>query len=92
MKRIPKIKLVALDMKRCFNVQSEGSYHTHPDIKVGQKYQYLCLIDGRFYIGSFRKVWFGLNFDGWGGRSGLQLDAPGTNCSDWQQIWEIQKK
>jgi hypothetical protein len=91
MKKPIKIKLIPLDMSKT-DVTPDNGRCSHPDIKVGQKHEYLCLIDGKFYAGSFSRVWFGLNFDGWGGFSGLQYDAPGTNSSGWQQIWEIRKQ
>lgn len=73
--------LIPLDMKR-----SDGS--NHPDISSRKRY--LCLIGGRYYAGEFTKQWYGWNFEGWEG-VGLQFDAPGTNASEWQQIWEIRR-
>ena len=86
MKKAPKIKLIPLDMSK-----SDGN--NHPDIKTGRT-QYLCLIGGKFYAGSFSREKEDegpfMNFDGWEG-SCLQFDAPGTNSSGWQQIWEIRR-
>ncbi len=73
-----RVKLKPLDMSR-------SKEHSHPDISSSKNY--LCLIGGEFYAGQFNREWYGLNFDGW--CDGLQFDEPGTNGSDWQQIWEI---
>lgn len=70
--------LIPLDM-------SLSSEHDHPQIKAGQKY--LCLINNQYFAGEFNKHWYGWHFDGW--HYGLQFDAPGTNASQWQAIWEI---
>jgi len=58
-----------------------------PGIKTGRT-QYLCLIGGEFFAGTFNRQWYGLNFEGWHD-VGLQFDAPGTNASRWQAVWEI---
>ena len=77
----PTPKLVRLNMGL-----SQGS--NHPDIN--SKDTYLCLIDGEYFVGRFSKQWYGWNFEGWiNTEAGLQFDAPGTNGSDWQQIWCI---
>ncbi len=69
---------------------SKSTKREHPDIKAGRATQYLCLIGDRYFCGSFSRQWYGLNFDNWiPGTVGLQFDAPGTNSSDWQMIWEI---
>lgn len=74
-----KIKLVPLDM----NLSNE---HKHPQIKTDGT-QYLVKVKGQYFAGCFDEVWFGLNFSGW--YAPLQFDAPGTNKSKWEQIWEI---
>lgn len=61
--------------------------HECPGIKVG-KTQYLVKNDGRYACGDFSRQWYGLNFDGFYD-AGLQFDAPGSNHSRWQAIWEI---
>jgi hypothetical protein len=79
------IKLKSLDM-------TKSDKHNHPDLNT--KDTFLCLIGGEFFVGKFTKQWYGFNFMGWIGNpnAGLQFDAPGTNCSRWEQIWKIQKK
>ncbi len=75
-------KLLPIDLSR-----SDG--HTHPDIKTDGRY-YLCRIGGGLFCGKFRPVWFGLNFSPWiNGPVGIQFDAPGTNRSHWEAVWEI---
>ncbi len=63
--------------------------HEHPDIKMKQ--EYLCLIDNRFYCGTFSRVWYGLVFNGWIASIPYQFDAPGWNSSKWQQIWRMDR-
>ena len=62
---------------------TKGANHEHPDIVVGN--QYLCKIGGTWHFGTFNRVWFGLNFNGWHGGI-LQYDKPGSNASNWQRI------
>jgi hypothetical protein len=69
---------------------SKAKEHKCSGIKPGKK-EYLCLIDGKFWAGSFSREWYGLYFDGWED-IGLQFDAPGSNSSGWQAVWEIQKQ
>jgi len=61
--------------------------HEHPDIKAGP--QYLCQIDGKWFMGEFSREWYGWNFEGWLNDSGLQFDAPGWNSSSWQRVFEM---
>jgi hypothetical protein len=56
---------------------SKTTKHGSDELTVGPTY--LCLIGGRFLIGTFSKVWFGLSFSG--GLYSLQYDPPGTNAS-----------
>lgn len=73
------MKLIELDLTR-------GDVHDHPEIK--QKASYLARIHGEYFCGQFSRQWYGWNFDdGWG--SGHQYDKPGTNCSQWEKLWEI---
>ena len=74
------MKLKKINLKK-----SDG--HNHPDIKVGKK-RYLAKINGELFTGCFSREWYGLNFDGWN-HMGIQFDAPGTNASDWEELWEI---
>ena len=62
--------------------------HEHPDIVIGK--EYLILYNGYFFAGGFYRQWFGLSFDNW--YAPLQFDAPGSNSSRWEQIWEINKE
>lgn len=67
---------------------TKGDGHHHPDIRPGRT-QYLVLIDGRYYAGTFSEQWYGLNFcPAWGANS-HQYDKPGTNYSGWEAVWEI---
>ena len=75
-----RIELIELDM-------SKAREHEHPDISADK--EYLILYDDDLFVGTFNRVWFGWNFNGW--HAPLQLDEPGTNKSDWQQIWEIKR-
>lgn len=76
-------KLIPLDM-------SKSKEHSHPDINC--RNTYLCLIDREFFVGKFTREWYGFNFEGWYSDSGLQFDAPGFNCSKWQQIWKVKRQ
>jgi len=67
---------------------SKAKGHSHPEIKVGK--QYLCKIDGEWFMGSFSREWYGLNFDGWVNDTGLQFDEPGTNASTWERVFEME--
>jgi hypothetical protein len=77
-------KLIPLDMSLC---TKDGGKRGHPDIN--SKDTYLCLIDGKYFTGTFSSVWYGWSFNGWHG-VGLQFDPPGTNASGWQQIWKLE--
>jgi hypothetical protein len=65
---------------------SKTTRHGSDELTVGPTY--ICLIHGSYFIGTFGKVWFGLNFNGWHG-CGLQYDPPGTNASRWQRVWRF---
>lgn len=73
------VKLKQLDL-------SKGKEHTHPDISL--KKSYLVKIGREWFAGKFAKEWFGLTFIGWYGTF-YQYDTPGTNRSDWKEIYEI---
>ena len=75
------MKLIKLDMKL-------SKENTHPDIKTDGT-QYLIKYGRNYYAGTFSKVWFGLNFNGW--YAPLQFDAPSYNHSGWKQVWEIKE-
>jgi hypothetical protein len=82
-----KRKKISVRLKPIDLSKAEG--HECPGIKPRK--HYLCLIDGQFFAGEFDRQWYGLNFCGWRD-VGLQFDAPGTNASRWQAVWEIVKK
>lgn len=68
---------------------SKGQGHNHPDIKIGVNY--LAVRDGGWMAaGIFDRQWYGLHFDGFHS-CGLQFDTPGTNYSDWKELYEIVK-
>lgn len=71
-----KPKLITLDLTKC--THKESGYSDHPDIK--ENTPYLAKIGGQFFAG---------DFNGWIGHSGLQLDKPGTNASEWEGLWEL---
>lgn len=75
----PTPRLKRLDMR-----QARG--HLHPQVRAGRTY--LAKIDGAYFVGQFSHQWYGLSFLGWHGTA-IQFDAPGTNASTWQQLWEI---
>jgi len=61
--------------------------HNCPGIKADSKTSYLVKYANHWYAGTFCKVWFGISFDGW--VAPLQFDQPGTNASEWQEVYEI---
>jgi len=66
----------------------KGEKHNHPDI-VFDKF-YLAKIRDCWSCGKFSKQHYGLNFgNGFGASRGQQFDAPGYNCSKWQELYEI---
>ncbi len=73
-------KLVEVDL-------SKGVKANHVDIRVDGTF-YLVKINGSYFAGRFRNVWFGLSFGGWYGRP-IQFDTPGSNRSLWEGVWEI---
>lgn len=77
-----RLKLKRLDLRK-------SDKHNHPDVVPEDRY-YLARVGDSLYLGTFSKQWYGLNFDCDWGVSGMQFDAPGTNRSDWKELWEIQ--
>lgn len=66
--------------------KAEG--HEHPDLRAGS--WYLAKWDGRFYVGTFDRVWFGWTFDcNYGASGNIQFDAPGWNSSRWEGLWRL---
>ena len=68
----------------------KGMKSDHPDIKTNGT-KYLIKYDGFYYIGSFGRQWYGLNFGGIYG-VGAQFNVPGYNCSSWQEVYEVIEK
>ena len=79
MKKV-QLSLVEIDLSR-------GKENFHPDIILDDQL-YLAKCAGRFETGYFYKVWYGYNFSGFYD-AGLQFDTPGSNGSNWEQLWEI---
>jgi len=67
-----------------------GQGSNHPDIKTGRT-RYIARIGRKWYRGTFTREWYGVNFsaltDDFG--AGLQFDTPGTNASEWRELWEV---
>ncbi len=72
-------KLIPIDL-------SQGHNHKLPGIVLGKLY--LVKYDGQYAIGDFTRQWYGLSFNGFYD-AGLQFDAPGSNSSRWQAVWEF---
>lgn len=83
-------RLVEIDLEKATRNARSNGWHSHPEIRPDGT-QYLALIGGRFFCGSFTEQWFGLNFSGWHNPAGLQFDKPGTNVSSWQKLWRIEQ-
>jgi len=65
---------------------SKGYKSEHPDIKIDGT-QYFIKYNGRYMVGTFSRVWFGLTCSsGW---LSPQFDAPDYNHSQWEALWEI---
>lgn len=85
----PKIRLKKIDLSKCAHKKDGACTNDltiHPDISL--KKNYLVLWDGIYAAGTFNMQWYGLNFNGIFD-AGLQFDAPGTNSSAWEAVWEI---
>lgn len=83
------IKLTEIDL-------SKADKHEHPDIKLGPENLYMVKFGKddqfgyKYYVGYFRREWFGLRFQcDYGIGVGMQFDAPGWNSSRWVQLWEF---
>lgn len=84
------MKLKEIDLTKCRTYPGGGGGLTdHPDITPGKKY--LVHYNGDVYTGTFSYEWYGLNFNGIYD-AGAQFDAPGTNSSVWEKVFEIQPK
>jgi len=76
------MRLVKIDI-------SKAKGHHHSDIKADGT-NYLVRISNKLYAGTFSMQWYGLNFKGWNNSTtGLQFDKPGTNGSNWQEIYQL---
>ncbi len=70
------------------NIDLSKSYeHDNPEINIDK--HYIVKINGEWFLGQFEKQWYGLNFFPWVNGVGIQFDAPGFNCSDWEKVVEI---
>lgn len=68
---------------------SKSDRHEHPDIKTdGMQYLVKFSSEECYYLGTFSRQWYGLNFNNWG-VSGRQFDAPGYNHSSWEAVWRL---
>lgn len=68
-------------------IDKHGKRNGKPIIK--ERTYYLARIGANLYFGRFSRQWYGWNFDDGWGASGHQFDPPGTNRSDWKQLWEV---
>lgn len=66
---------------------SKADGHECQEIELNKLY--LVKHHGQFMVGQFNRVWFGLNFHPNYGHNSFQFDAPGTNASSWEAIWEF---
>lgn len=76
-------KLIKIDL-------TKGEGHKHPDFN--DKDQFLIKHDGTWYAGWFGKQWYGWNFGPWVNGVGVQYDKPGTNSSEWEEVYLIKEK
>lgn len=76
--RTPKLKRVSLCAAKGHNLPG-----------VTTRKLYLAKVDDEFHLGRFSRQWYGLNFDCPGAGVGIQFDAPGSNNSGWQALWEV---
>jgi hypothetical protein len=77
--RAPRLKPISL---------ARATEHRCPGVVVGKKL-YLAKIGGEFHLGRFGREWYGLNFDTPAYGAGIQFDAPGSNSSEWEALWEL---
>lgn len=74
-------KLIEIDL-------TKGDKHEHPDFD--ENGYYLVKFSDRWYFGQPQRVWFGWHFAcGFGVCGGFQFDAPGSNHSSWEKMYEI---
>ena len=82
---------IAIDLSKSVHKKGSGttsSKTTHPDISTNKNY--LVKVYNKLMIGTFAIQWYGLSFHPIWACSSIQYDAPGTNSSGWEAIWEIQ--
>ena len=82
-----------IDLSKCTEFPDgagAGRLTDHPDIKTDGTL-YRVRYDGRSYTGTFSYQWYGLNFNGIYD-AGCQFDAPGTNSSGWEKVYELKRK
>jgi len=86
-KRLNTPRLRNIDLMKCCRLGVFGKrFSDHPDIRPDG--EYLAMIGGAFFAGSFVEDHMGWTFKGWHGAT-LPLDKPGTNASTWLGLWEI---
>lgn len=79
-----RMKLIKIDL-------SKGNRGNHPDIVLGRFY--LAKIADNWSCGKFSKQHYGFHFgNGFGACGGQQFDTPGSNCSKWQELYEISEE
>lgn len=65
---------------------TKGTKSSHPDFRADQLYLYK--VGGLWCCGRPHRQWFGWPFSGWIGGT-IQWDAPGSNSSSWEYIFEL---
>lgn len=55
---------------------------------IDKNHRYVALIDGKYWSGYMRPVWYGWHFASQR-ISGHQFDPPGTNGCRWQRVWRV---
>lgn len=67
---------------------SKSDQGNHPDISTKKKY--MVKYNGEWFIGTFSRQWYGLNFSfPYNVTVGFQFNAPNYNASTWEEVWEI---
>ena len=83
-----ELKKVPLkEMKKVPGGSTRDGYYSHPLLKEGL--YYLARIDGRWYAGTFNKLWYGWNFRAVYD-AGCQLDiGHHPTKTGWEQLYII---
>jgi len=80
---LSKLKLRPIEFEK---IDKHGKIGDEQVLVPGRNY--VCLIDGRFSMGTFSAIWFGLNF--FNGMMSHQFDPYRTNCTGFQAIWQVE--